>query len=182
MTYDEQIRMLLNKVKADDLTSEPLPGMTQERYFSLIEDCERNGYISTFMRQIVFRYMGGGELADGIALTKKGHDFLDNKDRNQTIPLTQQFHIQTVSNSNFGNHGTINNNYGIQIDDLLKFIEKNVDVSDQAQARELIETIQHETELKPGVLKRFDTLLEKYPGLSSNVGNLVMTFLTSGAV
>jgi hypothetical protein len=177
MTYDDQIKEVLNLVKKGELTSEPLPGMREEAYFSLIEDCESMGYIKTFMTQIVYRYMGGGHLANEIVLTKKGHDFLDGKEQSATGG--QHYHIGTVTNSNVGNNGVVNNTYGISVDEVIKLIEQTVALEDRDEAKEIVATIQEEPELKPGMLKRFDTVLEKYPGLTDTFGRLVMTVLTS---
>jgi hypothetical protein len=176
-TYDQQMKTLLSLVKQDVLSDKPLQGMTQEQYFSLIEDCERNGYISTFMREVVYRFKGGGHIADGIVLTKKGHDFLDGKE--ESAAGGQYFHIGTISNSNVGNNGVVNNTYGISVDDVLKIIEQTVSADDREDAKEIVATIQEEPELKPGMLKRFDTVLEKYPELTGAIGRLIMTTLTS---
>ncbi len=180
MSYNEQIKMLLTRVLNNSLSNEPLPGMTEEQYFALIEDCERNGYISTYMKQIVYRYMDGGDIADGITLTKSGHDFLEGNDADTSSPtIGQQFNIGTASNSNFGNYGTVTNNFGITIEDLFKFIEEKIEPNDQEEAKEVLEVVQKTEELKPGVLKRFDNLLQKYPNFSSSIGTLIMTLLTS---
>lgn len=176
MSYDEQIRTLLNLVKNGTLTNEPIPGMTSEQYFALIEDCERNGYISTYMKKIVYRFMGGdGDIADGIVLTKTGHDFLENKTETPTI--SQQFNFQSVSQSNIGNNGTVNIYQQVKMDELISYIKENINAPDQAEAQEVVSTLQSEG-MKPGVLKKFDSLLEKYPGLTAAVSSVVMTILT----
>ncbi|MEK5106535.1 hypothetical protein MHI57_07165 [Cytobacillus sp. FSL K6-0129] len=177
MSYDDQIKLLLERIKNDSLTKEPLPGMNDEQYFSLVEDCHQNGYISTSMKQIVFRSKGGGFLADGISLTKKGHDFLNGKENLPTIG--QQFNVGTANGSSFGNHGTVTNNYGISFEDLMILIDREIEPPDKATAIEIVETVQ-EQELNPGLLEKFDDFLKKYPNLASSISGFIMGILTNG--
>jgi len=174
MSYDDQIKLLLERIKNDSLTNEPLKGMNDEQFGSFIEQCEANDYISfSPTPAVVISKTNVNILTENIYLTKKGHDFLDGK-KEQPI---QQFNIDTVTNSYLGNNGSVTNNFGMSFEYLMSFIEHGIEPQDKDEAKEIIETVQ-KTELTPGLLKRFDSFLGKYPNFTSSIGMVIVDILT----
>ncbi len=169
------MKLVLKEVRDGKLGSIPLDGLSQEEYFSIVEDCHAEGYIRTPNRQIVSRHKTGGFLATSIQLTHKGHRFLDGEDGKSGG--NQYFDIGSIYNSNIGSHGTVNITQGLSAAEAIEIIDRIVDAKDKEEANELVKIVSEE-ELKPGILKKFVGLLEKYPALVETVGKLVITQLT----
>lgn len=174
-SYDEKIRAILKKVSDGSLPDQPIEGFTQAEYFSMIEECHEEGYLKTTDKNIVSRTKTDIFLSEEILLTRNGYKFLNGI---EDSPQGNKYIIGSVTSSNIGDNGTVNIEHGLSAAEVMEIVHKLVDASDKKEAEELIKTVEQE-ELKPGALKKFISLLEKYPSLVETVGRLVMTQLTS---
>ncbi|QQU18442.1 hypothetical protein I6I78_09260 [Enterococcus casseliflavus] len=185
MDYDELMKLLLKEVdsnlNSDDFPENPyLKDLGEQKFINMLHDAQSEGYLSTrsYKDGIVTLFMGGGFLVNSTTyLTSKGRKFIEGKlsDTNSSV----NYHIGSVSHSNVGNYGTVNN-YGISFADLKAVIDGEIsNESDKKEADALVEIIEKEP-IKPNLLTRFDGLLKKYPNIAEATAKALLTLATGG--
>ena len=180
MTYSEDLKHLLIEIDNESFDENNIfPELRRDRVMKMLNDCKNQGFIShtSSKQNIVTGYMDGGfSLHPTTYVTMQGKQFVEGKDN--TPAPSHQYNIGTVQGSHFGDHGTITNNYGASISEINSLIETITDPADKEEAVQLVEILDAKEPLKPGLLKKFDTLLGKYPQLASTVGKLLLSFAT----
>lgn len=188
MEYKELMKLMLLEIDSrnelEDFPVNPnLEVLGEQKIISMLYDAVNSGYLSHHSKQqdLVTNFYGGGFLLHQTAyVTLQGRDFIEGKSPESSVS-NQTFHINSVTNSNIGNHGTINN-HGLTVSDLLKIIDKDIsDPTDKKEAEELVNVISNEP-IKPNLLKRFNTLLEKYPKVADTTGKILLTLATGGLI
>lgn len=177
LSYDDQVKIVLTEILNDDFSPEKsLPDISRTQLENLLNDCERQGYLAHKSREqeLVMSFMGEEfELHPTTYVTKDGRKFIKEGDHSSMATI-QNYHFQNVYGANFGDNGSVTNNFSdVSIDDLKSFIENKLDSNDKEEGHQLVETLETE-EIKPGLLKRFDNLVGKYPHLVDLVGKITM--------
>ncbi|EDN7323718.1 hypothetical protein FHK07_12085 [Listeria monocytogenes] len=177
LSYDDQMKIVLSDIRDKKFVEEKiLPELSRDDVADLINDCQQQGFIShTSLKQpLLTRYNHGGFLIHPTTfITRDGRKFIEEGDKSPSN-TNNHYSIQTVYGAYFGNNGSVTNNFsGISIDDLKSFIDTISDSNDKEEGHQLVKTLETE-EIKPGLLKRFDNLVGKYPNLSDLVGKIMM--------
>lgn len=180
MTYSEDLKHLLIEIDNESFDENNIfPELRRDKIMKMLNDCENQGFIShsSSNQKIVIGFMGGGFILHPTTyITRQGKKFIEGE---QDSPApSHQYNIGTVHGSNFGDHGTITNNYGASISEINSLIKSITDPTDKEEAVQLVEILDAKEPLKPGLLKKFDTLLGKYPELANTVAKLLLSFAT----
>lgn len=179
MSYDENLRHLLTAIDNESFDENNiLPDFSRDKVMRMLNDCENQGFIShaSTKQKIVIGFMDGNFMLQPTTyVTRQGRQFIEGKE-NPPTP-THQYNIQSVSGANFGENGSVTINHGASLSDIQTFIESTVDVDDKSEATELVNTLEKEP-ITPGLLKRFDNLLVKYPGLAKASGQFLLSIAT----
>lgn len=179
MNYDDGLKHLLTEIDNDSFEENNiLPELGRDKVMRMLYDCEKQGFIShsSSKQKLVTGFMDGNFMLHPTTyVTRQGRHFLEGKENSSTP--TNQYNIHSVSGANFGDHGSITINYGASISDIQSFIESNIAPEDKAEATELVNTLE-KNPITPGILKRFDNVLVKYPGLSQATGQFLLSVFT----
>lgn len=184
MNYDELMKFLLKDLDTDfDFNDFPknsaLKELDEQRIVNMLRDAEQEGYISHSSRkqELVTVHYDGFLVHPTTYVTSKGRKFIEGKLSDTSSSVN--YHIGSVSNSNVGNYGTVNN-YGISFADLKAVIDGEIsNESDKKEANELVDIIEKEP-IKPNLLTRFDGLLKKYPNIAEATAKTLLTLATGG--
>ncbi|EDP68589.1 hypothetical protein CAT7_04964 [Carnobacterium sp. AT7] len=179
MSYDDLIKSILSEIDNDGFIPETsFPELKRDKLVNALRDCEQLGYLSHSSRSaqpLIITYYDGFDLHPTTYVTRAGKQFIEGKENSSTP--THQYNIQSVSGANFGENGSVTINYGASLSDIQTFIESTVDIDDKSEANELVNTLEKEP-ITPGLLKRFDNLLVKYPGLAKASGQVLLSIAT----
>lgn len=179
MSYDENLRHLLTAIENENFDENNiLPELSRDKVMRMLNDCENQGFIShaSTKQKIVMGLMNGSfALQPSTYVTLQGRQFIEGKENSPTP--THQYNIHNVSGANFGEHGSVTINYGASLSDIQSFIESDIIASDRPAAAALVDTLEKEP-ITPGLLKRFDKLLVKYPGLAQASGQVLLSIAT----
>lgn len=93
--------------------------------------------------------------------------------------IEQNFNIEKVTNSAFGNNGFTNLNNGVSFDELQDIINKqNIPVADKNQLTELTTymkmLVENNTPMSKGALSKFGDLLAKHSWAATLIGNILV--------
>lgn len=179
MSYDDKMRSVLKKIDSGEIPkSAGLSLDNGQEIIEIIKECENEGFLShSSHKQKLVETFYNHEfmLHPSTRITRRGYNFIEGKEDN--IAPTQNFTIGEVHSSHIGNYGTVNNYLSENpIEDLKDYINEIQDPNDKATAEELVTTLETE-EIKPGLLKRFDTLIGKYDNIAKLVGTVATTIL-----
>lgn len=180
MSYDDDLKLLLNDIdegQFDEASS--LPSISRDKLINMLHDCEEQNFLShkSSKQKLVTGFMGGGFMLDPSAfVTRKGRQFLEGKEN--ASDFKNQFNINNVSGSNFGDHGTINNTYGSSISEIQALIAQITNTEDKQEGHELVTVLETKEPLKPGILKRFNTFLGNYSNIADSVGKFLLSIAT----
>lgn len=178
LSYDDQLKAVLIEIRDKVFDSETsFSEISRDDLANLINDCENQNFLAhraSKQQDLVISYMDGGfSIQPSTFITREGRSFIEG-DENNSMPITNHFNFQNVYGANFGNNGSVTNNFsGISIDDLKSVIDAIPDKNDKEEGQQLVKTLETE-EIKPGLLKRFDNLVGKYPNLVDLVGKIAM--------
>lgn len=162
-TKIEKTKELLTLLYNDDVSSINNLNLNNRDFFTVISHAVDNLYVVGY--QLTKTKCGGIVLDPNPQLTPKGFEYLYPP--KQELPAHQNsytFHAP-VTGSVIGDNGTINNNnFEVELSKLKTFINDNLTTVDKHEAEELV-TIIEKKEVKEGMLRKFENLFERYPGL-----------------
>lgn len=115
---------------------------------------------------------------DSDSITYKGAEFIDPQ---LTIKETTSNNSFTFNNGDFrgagfGSEFTINNEWNEGLEELKNYV-KNLPPEDKEVGEEIIDIVEKE-ELKPSILNRFASFIEKHPNMFGLIGKSVVWTLT----